>query len=118
MFSHRLWGKHFLSVLASGSLVLCIVPNPTAALGGTFATSSRPARMGVQQAPASLSFVRVFSSADDVRAEHPVLDRALNIIAGPADPDAPVEAMHSPSAVTTDSNHRVFVADPGAKAVH
>jgi DNA-binding beta-propeller fold protein YncE len=26
--------------------------------------------------------------------------------------------MHSPSAVTTDSSHRVFVADPGAKAVH
>jgi hypothetical protein len=26
--------------------------------------------------------------------------------------------MHSPSAVTTDSNHRVFVADPGAQAVH
>ena len=29
-----------------------------------------------------------------------------------------VDALRSPSAVTTDSNHRVFVADPGAKAVH
>jgi DNA-binding beta-propeller fold protein YncE len=29
-----------------------------------------------------------------------------------------VEAMRSPSAVTTDSSHRVFVADPGAQTVH
>jgi hypothetical protein len=26
--------------------------------------------------------------------------------------------MRSPSAVTTDSSHRVFVADPGAQTVH
>ena len=123
MFSHRPWGnrpcgKLCLAVLVSGPLVLCVVPSPTAAWDRTFATSSQPAQTGVQQASASLSFVRVFSSADDVKPQHPVLDRTLDIIAGPADPDAPVDAMHSPSAVTTDSSHRVFVADPGAKAVH
>jgi len=62
--------------------------------------------------------VRVFSSADDVLPEHTVLDRTLDIIAGPADPEARAEAMRSPSAVTTDSSHRVFVADPGAQTVH
>jgi DNA-binding beta-propeller fold protein YncE len=118
MFSHRPWGKLCLAVLVSGLLVLCVVPSPTAAWDGTFATSSQPAQNGVQHASASLSFVRVFSSADDVKPQHPVLDRTMDIIAGPADPDAPVDAMHSPSAVTTDSSHRVFVADPGAKAVH
>ncbi len=29
-----------------------------------------------------------------------------------------LSALQSPSAVTTDSNHRVYVADPGAKTVH
>ena len=62
--------------------------------------------------------MRVFSSADDVKREHPVLDRTLDIIAGTADPEARVDAMRSPSAVTTDSNQRVFVADPGAQTVH
>src|ERR1035437_2004349 len=122
MFSHRPWGnrpcgKLCLAVLVSGPLVLCVVPSPTAAWDRTFATSSQPAQTGVQQASASLSFVRVFSSADDVKPQHPVLDRTLGIIAGPADHDAPVDAMHSPSAVTTDSNHRVFVVDPTSRTV-
>jgi DNA-binding beta-propeller fold protein YncE len=118
MLSQRIWGKRCLAVLASELLVLCIVPSPTAAWDGTFATSSQLTQTDVQQASASLSFVRVFSSADDVRRLHPVLDRTLDIIAGPADPVTRVDALQSPSAVTTDSNHRVFVADPGAKAVH
>ena len=29
-----------------------------------------------------------------------------------------MDVLRSPSAVTTDSNHRIFVADPGANAVH
>jgi len=118
MISHRPWGKLCLAVLVSGPLVLCVAPSPTAAWDGTFATSSQLAQSGVQQASASLSFVRVFSSADDVKPEHPVLDRTLDIIAGPADPVTRLDALRSPSAVTTDSNHRVFVADPGAEAVH
>ena len=112
MFSHRICGRLCLAVL-SGLLVLIIVPEH-----GTFATSSQSAHTDVPQASASLSFVRVFSSADDVRPSHPGLDRTLDIIAGPADSVIRVDALQSPSAVATDSNHRIFVADPGAKAVH
>jgi DNA-binding beta-propeller fold protein YncE len=118
MFSHRPWGKRCPAVLVSGLLALCVLSSPTAAWDGTFANSSQAAQPIVEQTSASLSFVRAFSSADDVRREHPVLDRTLDIIAGPADPEARVDAMRSPSAATTDSNQRVFVADPGAKAVH
>jgi DNA-binding beta-propeller fold protein YncE len=46
------------------------------------------------------------------------MDRTLDIIAGPKDAETRVDVLHSPSAVTTDSNHRVFVADPGANTVH
>ena len=83
--------------------------------------SQRPRRQPqttTPQASASLSFVRSFSSADDVKPEHPILDRTLDIIAGPADPVTHVDALKSPSAVATHSNHRIFVADPGAHAVH
>lgn len=63
--------------------------------------------------------MRAFSSADDVRGPlHPVLDRSLDIIAGPKDPTPRLDALRSPSALTTDSNGRIFVADPSAKAVH
>jgi DNA-binding beta-propeller fold protein YncE len=118
MFSRRIPGKLCLAVLVSGLLVLCIVSGPTAAWDAIFATSSQAAQTNAKQAPGDLSFVRVFSSADDVRPLHPILDRTLDIITGPADPETRVDALQSPAAVTTDSNHRVFVADPGAKAVH
>jgi DNA-binding beta-propeller fold protein YncE len=119
-------GLNFVSVGKSiqrsiCALLLCgLVPSPAlpTARDSAFATSSQPAQTNVQQASANLSFVRVFSSADDVRPLHPVWDRTLDIIAGPASPVPRVDALQSPSAVTTDSNHRVFVADPGAKAVH
>ncbi len=104
--------------VATELLVLCVVPGPTVAWNGRLATSSQGAQTIVPKSSAPLSFVRVFSSADDVRPEHAVLDRTLDIIAGPADPEARVDAMRSPSAVTTDSSHGVFVADPGAHAVH
>ena len=94
-------------------LLLCsILP------GGTiFATSSEPAPT-VVHAPAGLTFVRAFSSAEDVRRLHPVLDRTLDIIAGTKDSEPRVDSLQSPSAVVTDSNHRIFVADPGANVVH
>lgn len=118
MFSHRLCGKCGVAVLVSELLVPCVVPGPTVASNGIFATFSQAAQTVVPKGSAPISFVRAFSSADDVRPEHTVLDRTLDIIAGPRDPEARVEAMRSPSAVTTDSSHRVFVADPGAQAVH
>jgi len=118
MFSHRICSRVCLVVLSSGLVLLCIVPPLAVTWGAAFAASSQPAQKNVQQASASLTFLRVFSSADDVRPSHPILDRTLDIIAGPADPVTRVDALQSPSAVTTDSNHRVFVADPGAKTVH
>ena len=99
-------------------LVLSLVPGPRAAWDVTFATSSQAAQAGVTPGSTNLTFVRVFSSAEDVKALHPILNETLDIIAGPADPSTRVEALQLPSAVATDSRHRVFVADPGAKTVH
>jgi DNA-binding beta-propeller fold protein YncE len=65
-----------------------------------------------------LEFVRAFSSASDLKPEHDVLNRALDIVAGPADPSTRVDALKSPVALTTDSGNRVFVADPAARTVH
>ena len=66
-----------------------------------------------------LAFLREFSGADDVtREEHPVLDRSLDIIAGPAEPRATQSNLVAPTGVATDSRHRVFVADEGAGIVH
>ncbi len=85
----------------------------------TFSNLSQAAQNNVQEVSTSLGFVRAFSSADDVRRPlHPVLNRTIDVIAGPKDAVPRVDALKSPSAVTTDSNSRVFVADPGAKAVH
>ena len=117
MLSYRIWGK-LLLVVVLRLFVVCIVSGRTAAWDEICAISPQPLQADVRQPSLRLSFVRVFSSADDVKNLHPVLDRTLGIIAGPADPMTRVDALQSPSAVTTDSNHRVFVADPGAKAVH
>jgi DNA-binding beta-propeller fold protein YncE len=104
--------------VAAGCILLCCIgPRPATAQNAASANASQPA--GVQQPSPSLSFVRAFSSADDVRGpSHPILDRTLDIIAGPKDPELRIDALQSPSALTTDSNDRVFVADPSAKAVH
>jgi DNA-binding beta-propeller fold protein YncE len=112
MFLQRSRAKYSLAFLARGLLAICVVSSRTVAFDQTSATTSQTA-----ESP-PLSFVRAFSSADDVRPEHPVLDRTLNIIAGPADPEVRVDALKSPSAVATDSSHRIFVADPGAHTVH
>ncbi len=98
-------------------LVCCIVPGPAAAQDTIPRTPSQPAQPDMPQASTGLRFVRAFSSADNVGA-HPILNRAFDIIAGPKDPETRVDVLQSPSALTTDSNHRIFVADPDAKTVH
>ncbi|MGB9285046.1 MAG: 6-bladed beta-propeller [Candidatus Sulfotelmatobacter sp.] len=118
MFSRQVWSQLGPAVFVSGLTLLCILPNLTATRDVVFAHFSQPAQENVPPVPVSLTFLRVFSSAEDVRPSHPILDRSLDIIAGPADPHTRVDALQSPSAVTTDSKHRVFVADPGAKTVH
>jgi len=98
-------------------LLLCsIVP----AVAGLEPAGSAPAdQTDAHPAPPTFTFVRAFSSADDVRKGlPPILDRSLDIIAGPKDQEPHVDGLQSPSAVATDSNNRVFVADRGAKAVH
>jgi DNA-binding beta-propeller fold protein YncE len=98
-------------------LLLCgFVP---AAACRNSADSTTDQQTDARPAPSNLSFVRAFSSADDVRKGlPPILDRSLDIIAGPKDQEPHVDGLQSPSAVATDSNNRVFVADRGAKAVH
>lgn len=66
-----------------------------------------------------LRFVRSFSSAQDIEGSlHPVLDKTVDIVAGPADPLVHVDSLQRPTAVIADSNQHVFVADPGGKEVH
>jgi DNA-binding beta-propeller fold protein YncE len=49
---------------------------------------------------------------------HPILDRTIDIIADPKDPETVVSVLQVPYGVAADSMHRVFVTDVGAKAVH
>jgi DNA-binding beta-propeller fold protein YncE len=67
---------------------------------------------------AHLKFLREFSGAGDVTRElHPVLDRSVDIIAGPGEAHTSIDRMVAPYGVTTD-RHRVYVSDPDAGAVH
>ena len=66
-----------------------------------------------------LVFVRQFSSRQDLQREHPILNRSLDIIAGPKDTTQPSSSeLQEPDAITTDAGERVFVTDAQAKAVH
>src|SRR5579884_2630581 len=72
------------------------------------------------QQHAPLVFVRQFSSAEDVKGEsHPILNKTLDIIAGPReDLPPPTSVLQQPNAVTTDLNDRIFVTDAGTGTVH
>ncbi len=63
-------------------------------------------------------FLRQFASAEDMKGEHSILNRSLDIVAGPKDAEPQSYALQDPSAVTTDSRHRIFVTDVRAEAVH
>ena len=66
-----------------------------------------------------LRFIRAFSGAEDVKRDlHPVLNRSLDIVAGPADPHTLIDKLVAPQGVVTDATGRVFVADPEAGVVH
>ncbi|HXZ34283.1 MAG TPA: hypothetical protein VEH30_18565 [Terriglobales bacterium] len=66
------------------------------------------------------TFIREFSSPEDVKGiSHPILNKTIDIIAGPKDPSTqPPSMLQQPYAVTTDSNHRIFVTDITAGLVH
>ncbi len=68
--------------------------------------------------PEHLKFVRQFSSAQDVKREHPVVNRTLDIVAGSKDAEIRIDALQQPYSVTTDSAHRIFVTDIKAAVVH
>jgi DNA-binding beta-propeller fold protein YncE len=64
-------------------------------------------------------FLQQFSSADDVKRElFPVLDRSVDILAGPAEAHPTIHRLVAPYAITTDRAHRIYVTDPEASAVH
>jgi DNA-binding beta-propeller fold protein YncE len=66
-----------------------------------------------------LKFVREFSGPDDVIGGlPPTVEKSLTVLFGPADPHTALNNLAKPFAITTDSNHRVFVADPTAGLVH
>jgi sugar lactone lactonase YvrE len=99
-------------------LALCLQAAPSFA-DVTSSASPQSSQSDSPTPPLNLAFVRAFSSSDDVRLpRHPVLDRTIDIIAGPADPVTRMSVLRSPSAIATDSSHRIFVADFGAGAVH
>ena len=85
--------------------------------GAEPATVSPPNREG-KETSQRLRFVREFSSAQDVNRAHPVLDRTLDIIAGPKPDENAADVLETPYAVTTDSGHRVFVTDISTRRVH
>lgn len=89
--------------------------------GGSGLAGSSPWLGGTgNPAPEPLIFVREFSSAQDVRGvSHPILNKSLDIVAGPKDQSPPAPSMlQEPYAVTTDSSHRILVTDVGAGTVH
>jgi len=65
-------------------------------------------------------FIRAFSSAEDVKGiSHPLLNKTIDIIAGPKEPsERPASVLQQPYAVTTDLNRRIFVTDVPAGLVH
>ncbi len=102
------------------ALVVCFLAlaSGAAQVAGAPASKARPSNDDGNGTSEHLSFVREFSSAQDVKRAHPVLDRTLDIVAGPKQAGRAVDVLETPYAVTTDSSHRVFVTDIGAKAVH
>ena len=81
-------------------------------------TASSALRAQEAKAPAP-KFLRQFSSADDVTHEaHPVLNKTLDIVAGPGETHPSIDRLAGPYGVTTDRTGRVLVADPEAGALH
>lgn len=64
------------------------------------------------------TFVRQFSSAQDVKRDHPILDKALDIAAGRKEQAASTDVLKSPVAVATDSSKRIYVVDAGSPSIH
>ena len=102
-----------------GVLLLCCCGTGSSGQGYPAPSSSAGRQSHAAPNPANLRFVRSIASAQDLQQPlHPILDKALDIVAGPADPSPHVDSLQNPAAVITDAGGRIFVADPGAKSVH
>lgn len=113
MCSHPIRSGFSRALLLSWLLVAC---------SALWSVATSPVRRSPQSvrkdSSPSFQFVRSFSSPSDLKPAHEILNRTLDIVAGAADPTARVDTLKIPVAITTDSKHRVFVADRGAKTVH
>ena len=107
--------------LQRASSLLLLFCCAIAGAGQTSSAVSPAAGPQNQVAPGkvNLHFVRAISSAQDFQQPlHPIFDKTLDIVAGPADPRPHIESLQSPAAVVTDTSGRIFVADPGARSIH
>jgi DNA-binding beta-propeller fold protein YncE len=71
-----------------------------------------------KQAPDPPTFIRQFSSAQDVKRAHPAFDKTLDIVAGPKDETQATDVLQSPKAIAADGEKQVFVLDAGSHAIH
>jgi DNA-binding beta-propeller fold protein YncE len=71
-----------------------------------------------KQSSDPLTFVRQFSASQDVKRTHPVVDKTLDIVAGPKAETQTNDVLQSPRAIAADADKRVFVLDAGSHAVH
>ena len=63
-------------------------------------------------------FVGEFSSAHDVKHQHPTLDKVLDVAVGPRPEDPSITVLQQPAAVTKGPGNRVFVVDRLSRKVH
>lgn len=61
-----------------------------------------------------IEFVRTFSSEKDLRPKRSILNRFVDLLAGPPT----FRTLVRPYGITTDSQGRILITDPGALAVH
>ncbi len=114
------WNGELLTVRLVG--IGCALGTAALCLGSWTTQASRatqdhpPAKdTGTSARP---TFVREFSSAEDVRRSHPGWNRTLDIIAGANEKEQSAEVLRAPYAVTEGPGHRVYVSDLAARKVH
>jgi DNA-binding beta-propeller fold protein YncE len=114
-----LTGKNleFVSLLSSRSRMQCCW-RIFAFLVALFCGAIVSAQDSSKKTSDPLTFVRQFSSAQDVKRTHPVLNKTLDIVAGPKDETQTNDVLQSPRAIAADSEKRVFVLDAGSHAIH
>ncbi len=96
-------------------LALCLGSWAAQVPGPSVKQQSSPKDTETSERP---TFVREFSSAEDVRRSHRVWNRTLDIIAGPKEGEQIADVLRAPYGVTEGPGLRVYVTDLAAKKVH